>query len=87
MSCAHLGDRAVPSMQARAAIAFYDSRAPLTERRAKLDRRLAGIAAEFGVQRELKRADRALAQLQSVSYGKTSWWKSDRVPAREGAER
>jgi hypothetical protein len=46
-------------MQAPEAIAFYDSRAPLTERRAKLDRRLAGIASEFAVQWELNRVDSA----------------------------
>jgi hypothetical protein len=57
-------------MQAPAAIAFYDSRAPLTERRAKLDRRLAGIAAEFAVQWDLNRVDSALARLQSGSYEK-----------------
>jgi hypothetical protein len=73
----------LPSMQAPAAIAFYDSGAPLTEQRAKLDRRLAGIAAEFAVQWELNRVDSALAQLQSGSYGKTYWG----VPAPEGAQR
>ena len=75
------------SMQAPAAVAFYDSRAPLTERRAKLDRRLAGIAAEFAVQWELNRVDIALIQLQSGSYGKTYWGVSDRVPAPEDAQR
>jgi hypothetical protein len=70
-----------------ATIAFYDSRAPLTERRAKLDRRLAGIAAEFAMQWELNRVDSALAQLQSGSYGETYWGLSDRVPAPEGAQR
>jgi len=74
-------------MQAPAAVAFYDSRAPLTERRAKLDRRLAGIAAEFAVQWELNRVDGALFQLQSSSYGKTYWGLSDRVPAPEDAQR
>ena len=72
------------SMQAPAAVAFYDSRAPLTERRAKLDRRLAGIAAEFAVQWELNRVD---SQLPSGSYGKTYWGVSDRVPAPEDAQR
>jgi hypothetical protein len=74
-------------MQAPAAITFYDSGVPLTERRAKLDRRLAGIAAEFAVQWELNRVDSALAQLQSGRYGKTYWGLSDRVPAPEGAQR
>jgi hypothetical protein len=64
-------------MQAPAAIAFYDSRAALTERRAKLDRRLAGIAAEFAVQWELNRVDSALARLQSGSYGKMYWGLSE----------
>jgi len=77
----------LPSTQAPAAITFYDSRAPLTERRAQLDRRLAGIAAEFVVQWELNRVAIALAQLQSGSYGKTYWGLSDRVLAPQGAER
>jgi hypothetical protein len=68
-------------MQAPAAIAFYDSRAPLTERSAKLDRRLTGIAAEFAVQWELNRVDSALALLQSGSYGKTYWGLSSGVQA------
>jgi hypothetical protein len=72
------------SMQGPAAIAFYDSRTPLTERRAKLDQRLAGIAAEFAVQWELNRVDSALARLQSGSYGKTYWALSDKVSAPEG---
>jgi hypothetical protein len=63
------------SMQAPAAIAFYDSRALLTERRAKLDRRLAGIASEFAVQWELNRVDSALTQVPSGS--KTYWGLSD----------
>jgi hypothetical protein len=74
-------------MQAPAAVAFYDSRAPLTERRAKLQRRLAGIAAEFAVQWELNRIDSALFQLQSGSCGKTYWGVSDPVPPPEDAQR
>jgi hypothetical protein len=67
--------------------AFYDSRAPLTERRANLDWRCAGIAAEFAVQWELN-GDNALAQLQSGSYGKTYWGLSEsRYPAPEDAQR
>jgi hypothetical protein len=68
-------------MEAPAAIEFYDSRAPLTERRAKLDRRLAGIVSEFAVQWELNRVDGALSQLQSGS--EAYWGLSDRVPAPE----
>jgi hypothetical protein len=81
------GQIELPSMQAPAAIAFYDSGARLTERRTKLDPRLAGIAAEFAVQWELNRVDSALVQLQSDSYGKAYWGLSDRVPAPEGARR
>jgi len=83
ISCAHLSEW--PSMQAPAAVAFYDSRAPLTERRAKLDRRLAGIASEFAVQWELNRVDSALTQVPSGS--KTYWGLSDRVAAPEDAQR
>ena len=79
---AHLGGIELPSMQAAPAIAFYDSRALLTERRAKLDRRLAGIAAEFVVQWELNRVDSALTQVPSGS--KTYWGLSDRVSEPEG---
>jgi hypothetical protein len=75
-----------PSMRAPAAIAFYDSRALLTERRAKLDRRLAGIASEFAVQWELNRVDSALTQLLP-SGSETYWGLSDRVPAPDGAQR
>jgi hypothetical protein len=71
----------LPSMQGSAAIAFYDSRVRMTERRAKLDRRLAGIAGEFAVQWELNRVDSALARLQSGSYGKTYWGLSSGVQA------
>jgi hypothetical protein len=70
-------------MQASAAITFYDSRARMTERRAKLDRRLAGIAREFAVHWELNKVDSALTQLPSGS--KTYWGLSDRVPAPDGA--
>ena len=69
------------------AIAFYDSRAPLTERCAKLDRRLAGIAAEFAMQCELNRGDSALAQLQSGSYGKTYWGYPIEYPRRRAHQR
>jgi hypothetical protein len=79
-----LGEWKLPSMHAVTAIAFYDSGAPLTEGRARLDRRLAGIAAEFAAQWELNRVDSALAQLQSASYGKTYWGLSDRVSEPEG---
>ena len=82
---AHLGGIELPSMQAAPAIAFYDSRALLTERRAKLDRRLAGIASEFAVQWELNRVDSALTQVPSGS--KTYWGLSDRVSAPDGAQR
>ena len=83
----HLGEWKLPSVHAVTAITFYDSGAPLTEGRARLDRRLAGIAAEFAVQWELNRVDSALARLQSGSYGKTYWGVSDRVPAPEDAQR
>jgi hypothetical protein len=73
-------------MHAVTAIAFYDSRAPLTQGHARLDRRLAGIAAEFATQWELNTVDSALAQLQSAAtaYGKTYGGLSDRVPEPEG---
>ena len=80
----HLGEWKLPSVHAVTAITFYDSGAPLTEGRARLDRRLAGIAAEFATQWELNRVDSALAQLQSGRYGKTYWGLSDRVPEPEG---